>query len=102
MVLGQDAGMHIRAVAFDPNGTRVKILTEDGSEDIFRAAAHFLTYQGIDMCQARSGLAGGSGSGAGRPSGCRVPCQDSLIAAEQQLFAGYAALWYSLIRPLRT
>ena len=64
MVLGQDAGMHIRAVAFDVNGTLVKILTEDGSEDIFRAAAHLLTYQGIDMCQARSGLAGGSGSGA--------------------------------------
>ena len=51
MVLGQDAGMHIRAVAFGVNGTLVKILTEDGSEDIFRAAAHFLTYQGIDMCR---------------------------------------------------
>ena len=73
MALGQDAGMHIRAVAFDVNGTLVKILAEDGSEDIFRAAAHFLTYQGIDMCQARSGLAGGSGSGAGRPSGCPPP-----------------------------
>ena len=69
MVLGQDAGMHIRAVAFDVNGTLVKILTEDGSEDIFRAAAHFLTYQGIDMCQARSGLAGGSGTGS---AGIRV------------------------------
>ena len=65
MALGQDAGMHIQAVAFDVNGTLVKILAEDGSEDIFRAAAHFLTYRGIDMCQARSGLAGGSGSGAG-------------------------------------
>ncbi len=102
MVLGQDAGMHIRAVAFDMHGTLVRILTDDDADEIFRAAARFLTYQGIDMCQARSGLAGGSGSGAGRPSGCRVPCQNSLIAAEQQLFAGYPALWYSLIRPLRT
>ncbi len=46
MALGQDAGMHIQVVAFDVNGTLVKILAEDGSEDIFRAAAHFLTYQG--------------------------------------------------------
>ena len=41
--------MDIRAVAFDANGTLVKILTEDGMEEIFRAAAHFLTYQGIDL-----------------------------------------------------
>jgi hypothetical protein len=31
-----------------------------------------------------------------------VPCQNSPIAADRQLFAGYAALWYSLIRPLTT
>jgi transposase len=31
-----------------------------------------------------------------------VPCQNSPVAAEQQLFAGYAALRYSLIRPLTT
>ena len=43
--------MDIRAVAFDANGTLVRILTEDGMEDIFRAAAHFLTYQGIDLCR---------------------------------------------------
>ena len=43
--------MDIRAVAFDANGTLVKILTEEGMEDIFRAAAHFLTYQGIDLCR---------------------------------------------------
>ena len=43
--------MDIRAVAFDANGTLVKILTEDGMEGIFRAAAHFLTYQGIDLCR---------------------------------------------------
>src|SRR6266700_5460762 len=43
--------MDIRAVAFDANGTLVRILTEDGMEEIFRAAGHFLTYQGIDLCR---------------------------------------------------
>ena len=41
--------MDIRAVAFDVNGTLVRILTDDDDEQIFRAAAHFLTYQGIDL-----------------------------------------------------
>jgi putative hydrolase of the HAD superfamily len=41
--------MDIRAVAFDVNGTLIEIQTEDGREQIFRAVAHFLTYQGIDM-----------------------------------------------------
>jgi putative hydrolase of the HAD superfamily len=41
--------MDIRAVAFDVNGTLVSILTEDGMDQIFRAAAHFLTYQGVDL-----------------------------------------------------
>jgi putative hydrolase of the HAD superfamily len=41
--------MHIRAVAFDVNGTLVRILADDDEERIFRAAAHFLTYQGIDL-----------------------------------------------------
>jgi putative hydrolase of the HAD superfamily len=41
--------MDIRAVAFDVNGTLVKILTEEGADEIFRSAAHFLTYQGIDL-----------------------------------------------------
>ena len=41
--------MDIRAVAFDVNGTLIRILTEDGEERIFRAAAHFLTYQGMDL-----------------------------------------------------
>ena len=41
--------MDIRAVAFDANGTLVRIQTEDGDEQIFRSAAHFLTYQGIDL-----------------------------------------------------
>jgi putative hydrolase of the HAD superfamily len=31
------------------NGTLVRILTEDGMDQIFRSAAHFLTYQGIDL-----------------------------------------------------
>ena len=39
----------IRGIAFDVNGTLVEILTEDGMEAIFRAAGHFLTYQGIDL-----------------------------------------------------
>jgi putative hydrolase of the HAD superfamily len=41
--------MDIRAVAFDVNGTLVRILTEEGMDQIFRSAAHFLTYQGIDL-----------------------------------------------------
>jgi Family of unknown function (DUF5372) len=31
-----------------------------------------------------------------------VPCQNSLMAADQQLFTDYAALWYSLISPPAT
>jgi putative hydrolase of the HAD superfamily len=41
--------MDIRALAFDVNGTLVEILTDDGSEQIFRSAGHFLTYQGIRL-----------------------------------------------------
>ena len=41
--------MDTRAVAFDVNGTLIRIQTEDGDEQIFRSAAHFLTYQGIDL-----------------------------------------------------
>ena len=41
--------MDIRAVAFDVNGTLVRILTQDGMEQIFRSIAHFLTYQGVDL-----------------------------------------------------
>jgi putative hydrolase of the HAD superfamily len=41
--------MDIRAIAFDVNGTLVRIQTGDGDEQIFRSAAHFLTYQGIDL-----------------------------------------------------
>jgi putative hydrolase of the HAD superfamily len=41
--------MDIRAIAFDVNGTLVHILTDEGKPEIFRAAAHFLGYQGIDL-----------------------------------------------------
>ena len=41
--------MEIRAIAFDVNGTLVRIRTDDHLEQIFRAAGHFLTYQGIDL-----------------------------------------------------
>ena len=41
--------MDIRAVAFDANGTLIRIQTEDGDEQIFRSVAHFLTYQGIGL-----------------------------------------------------
>jgi putative hydrolase of the HAD superfamily len=41
--------MEIQAVAFDVNGTLIEILTEDGSEQVFRGAGHYLTYQGIDL-----------------------------------------------------
>jgi putative hydrolase of the HAD superfamily len=41
--------MDIRAVAFDVNGTLISILADDDEERIFRAAAHFLTYQGVDL-----------------------------------------------------
>jgi putative hydrolase of the HAD superfamily len=39
----------IRAIAFDVNGTLVEIETDEGLEEIFRAAGHYLTYQGIDL-----------------------------------------------------
>lgn len=39
----------IRAVAFDVNGTLVEILTDEHDDAVFRAVAHFLTYQGIDL-----------------------------------------------------
>ena len=41
--------MDVRAVAFDVNGTLVRILTQDAMDQIFRSVAHFLTYQGIDL-----------------------------------------------------
>ncbi len=41
--------MEIRAVAFDVNGTLVSILTDEGMDQIFRSAAHYFIYQGIDL-----------------------------------------------------
>lgn len=39
--------MKIEAIVFDINGTLIDILTDEGSEEIYRAISHFLTYQGI-------------------------------------------------------
>jgi putative hydrolase of the HAD superfamily len=39
----------VKAIAFDVNGTLVEINTDDHFEQIFRSAAHFLSYQGIDI-----------------------------------------------------
>jgi putative hydrolase of the HAD superfamily len=41
--------MDIQAIAFDVNGTLIEIWTEEDAEQVFRAAGHFLTYQGIDL-----------------------------------------------------
>ncbi len=41
--------MDIRAIAFDVNGTLIEILTDEGMDEIFRAAGHYLSYQGIDL-----------------------------------------------------
>ena len=47
--MGDTSGVDIRAIAFDVNGTLIEIWTDDHTEEIFRAAGHFLTYQGIDL-----------------------------------------------------
>lgn len=39
--------MNIRALLFDVNGTLIDIETDEGLEEIYRAIAHFLLYQGI-------------------------------------------------------
>ena len=41
--------MDIRALLFDVNGTLIDIETDEGLEEIYRAIAHFLAYQGIVM-----------------------------------------------------
>ena len=41
--------MDIRALLFDINGTLIDIETNEGLEEIYRAIAHFLTYQGISL-----------------------------------------------------
>ena len=47
--MGETSGGDIRAIAFDVNGTLIEIWTDDHTKEIFRAAAHFLTYQGIHL-----------------------------------------------------
>jgi putative hydrolase of the HAD superfamily len=44
-----EESMDTQGIAFDVNGTLVEILTEDDMEQCFRAAGHYLTYQGIDL-----------------------------------------------------
>jgi putative hydrolase of the HAD superfamily len=39
----------VRAIAFDVNGTLIRIRTDEGMDEIFRAVGHVLTYQGIDL-----------------------------------------------------
>ena len=41
--------MDIRALLFDVNGTLLDIETDEGLEEIYRAIAHFLAYQGISL-----------------------------------------------------
>ncbi|GAC1428080.1 MAG: HAD family hydrolase [Ktedonobacteraceae bacterium] len=41
--------MDIRAILFDVNGTLIDIETDEGLEEIYRAIAHFLMYQGISL-----------------------------------------------------
>lgn len=41
--------MDIRALLFDVNGTLIDIETDEGLEEIYRAIAHFLMYQGISL-----------------------------------------------------
>jgi putative hydrolase of the HAD superfamily len=41
--------MEIRALLFDVNGTLIDIETDEWMEEAYRAIAHFLTYQGIDL-----------------------------------------------------
>jgi putative hydrolase of the HAD superfamily len=41
--------LDIQAIAFDVNGTLVEIITDENMDEIYRAAGHFLTYQGIDI-----------------------------------------------------
>ena len=41
--------MEIRALLFDVNGTLIDIETDEWMEQVYRAIAHFLTYQGISL-----------------------------------------------------
>jgi putative hydrolase of the HAD superfamily len=41
--------MEIRALLFDVNGTLIDIETDEWMEEAYRAVAHYLTYQGINL-----------------------------------------------------
>ncbi|MGV8118478.1 MAG: HAD family hydrolase [Candidatus Xenobiia bacterium LiM19] len=41
--------MEIKGILFDINGTLTDIKTDEGNEEIYRAIAHVLTYQGISL-----------------------------------------------------
>src|SRR5258707_2883102 len=41
--------MNIRALLFDVNGTLIDIETDEWMEEAYRAVAHCLTYQGINL-----------------------------------------------------
>ncbi|MBF0530454.1 MAG: HAD family hydrolase [Deltaproteobacteria bacterium] len=41
--------MKFKGIIFDINGTRIDIHTEEGHEEIYRAIAHFLNYQGVNI-----------------------------------------------------
>ena len=41
--------MDLRAILFDVNGTLIDIETDERMEECYRAIAHLLTYQGIDL-----------------------------------------------------
>lgn len=43
--------MKIRGILFDLYGTLIDIHTDEGSDEIYRAISHFLTYQGIGLDQ---------------------------------------------------
>jgi hypothetical protein len=45
--------MKIRALLFDVNGTLIDIETDEWMEQVYRAIAHFLTYQGIRCTVAK-------------------------------------------------
>src|SRR4051812_32586612 len=45
--------MEIRALLFDVNGTLIDIETDEWMEECYRAVAHYLTYQGLDLRRAQ-------------------------------------------------
>jgi putative hydrolase of the HAD superfamily len=83
--------MDIRAVAFDVNGTLVRILTDDGAEETFRAAAHFLTYQGIDLCREQV-----------RELYFRIMAEQQDESPEEYPEFDAAGIWRSIINAHRT